>query len=64
MAIGTIDSYQFIPLSVTLTLAGSQKVSTKQNLGFIFSHTFLLIGMKFDSEGIEAMEVEHPDTTF
>ena len=42
---GTIDCYQFIPLSVTYTLAGGHKVSTKQN---IFSHTFQLMSMWFD----------------
>ena len=36
-AIGTIDFYHFVPLSLTLTLAGGHKVSTKQNLLASFS---------------------------
>ena len=41
---GTIDFYHFTPLSVTLTMLGGHKVSTKQDLlaSFFFSsHTFL-----------------------
>ena len=49
MLAGNIDSYHFIPLSLTSNLPGGHKVSTKQNLGFIFSHTFHLIRMKFDA---------------
>ena len=42
-----------MPLSLTLTLPGGHKVSAKQNLLFLFSHTFFictfhLIRMKFD----------------
>ena len=50
MLIGTFDFYYFIPLSLTLTLYEGRKVSTKQNLfiGYIFSHTFHLIRLKFD----------------
>ena len=40
--IGTIDFYHFIPLSLTLTLAGGRKVSTKQNLLASFSETFFV----------------------
>ena len=32
MLIGTIDFYHFVPLSLTLTLPGGDKVSAKQNL--------------------------------
>ena len=46
---GTIDFYCFIPLSLTVTLAGRHKVSAKQNLLASFIHTlFKLIRMKFD----------------
>ena len=48
MLIGTIDFYHFIPCPLTLTLPGIHKISTKQSIGFIFSHTFQLIRMKFD----------------
>ena len=37
--IGTINFYHFIPLSVTLTLAGGHKVSNKQNLLVAISST-------------------------
>ena len=37
MLIGTIEFCHFIPLSVTLTLAGGHKVSTEQNLLASFS---------------------------
>ena len=43
MFIGTISFCHFIPLSVTLTLAGDHKVIVKQNL-----LAFQLIKMKFD----------------
>ena len=46
--IGTIGFYHFIPFTVTLTLAGDNKVCAKKSLGFIFSHAFELIAMKFD----------------
>ena len=45
MLIGTIDLYHFIPLLLTLALPGQCKAKP---LGFIFSHTFHLIRMKFD----------------
>ena len=41
MLIGTVDFYHFIPLSVNLTVAGSHKVSAKQNLLASFSCTLL-----------------------
>ena len=47
MFIGTYGFYHFIPLSVTLTLAGGHKVSTKQNLLASFSYTSQLNGIKF-----------------
>ena len=51
MLIGTIDLYHFnifIPLSVTLTLAGrSQGQCKAKPVEFIFMHTFQLNGLKF-----------------
>ena len=40
MLIGTIDFCHFIPLSVTVTLAGGHMVSTELNLLTSFSHAF------------------------
>ena len=37
MFIGTIDFYQSVPLSMTLTLAGGHMVSTKQNFLALFA---------------------------
>ena len=48
MFIGTIDFYHFIPLLLTLNLAGVHKISWKQNLLASFSRTLQLIRMKFD----------------
>ena len=48
MLVGTIDFYHCIPLSLTLTWPRGHKVSTNQNLGFIFFAHFSLIRMKFD----------------
>ena len=50
MFIGTIDFYHFIPFSLTLTLSGYDRVCAKKTpaIGFIFSHTFHLIRMKYD----------------
>ena len=63
VVIGMIDFCHFIPLSLTLTLPGGHKHSTKQRLfGFIFSHTFDLIRMKFDV--MKTIQAEHPETTF
>ena len=45
MLVGTIDFYHFIPLSLTLTLAGVDKVSVKQNLT---TSSFYLVRIKFD----------------
>ena len=46
--IDTIDFSHFMPLSLTLTLAGGHKVSAKQNPhGFIFIHTCQLMLKKF-----------------
>ena len=39
MLIGTIDFYHFIPLSVTLTMAGGHTVCAKQNMLALLSHT-------------------------
>ena len=46
MLAGTGDFHHFIPLWLTLTLPGGHEVSAK--LGFVFSHTFQLIRVKFD----------------
>ena len=47
--IGIIDFYHFVPLSVTLTIASDYKVSANAKpFGFIFWHTFQLMGMDFD----------------
>ena len=35
---GTTDFYHFIPLSLTLTVAGDYKVSTNENILASFSH--------------------------
>ena len=46
--IGATVFCHFIPLLQIMTLPGGHMVSAKQNLfGFIFSHTFHLITMKF-----------------
>ena len=42
MLIGSTDFYHFIPLVVTLTLAGGLKVSAKQNLLASFSQTLFI----------------------
>ena len=48
MRIGTIDYCHLIPLSVTSTLAGgSQGQRRAKPVGFIFSHTSQVNGMKF-----------------
>ena len=47
MLIGTIDCYHFIPLSMTMTLAGDHKSAQSKTLAFIFSNTFQAIKMKF-----------------
>ena len=55
MPISTNDFYHFIPLSVAFALpggggggGGSQGQRKPNLLGFIFSHTFQLIRIKFD----------------
>ena len=48
MRVGTITFYNFVPLSMTLTLAEGHKLSAKQNVLVIFSDTFQLTRMKFD----------------
>ena len=45
MLVGTSDFYHCIPLSLTLTVPRGHKVSTNQNLGFIFLHTFHWSGL-------------------
>ena len=62
MLIGTIDIDRFIPLLVTLTLAGCYKVRAKQNLVATFSSTlFKLIRMQFDI-GVKIIQVKYLDT--
>ena len=46
--IGTIDFCDFMPLSMTLTLAGAQGQHKTKPISIIFSHTFHLIEMKFE----------------
>ena len=48
MLIGTIDFYHFIPLSLTLTLPGSQGQHEAKAVGLIFLCTFHQIRIKFD----------------
>ena len=63
MLIGTIDLYHFIPFSVTLTLAGSHKVSTNRNpLPSFSKDTFDLTKMKFGLV-LEVIQVQHSGTT-
>ena len=59
MLIGAIDFYHFLPISVTLTLAGGHKISTKQNLlAPLFAHfSTYQDEIGYDVEGIR---VEHP----
>ena len=52
---GSIDFYHFIPLSLILRIGGgggggggSQGQCKAKPIGFIFSHTFHMIRMKFD----------------
>ena len=60
MLAGTIDFYHFMPLSVTLTLFGSQGQPKAKPLGFIFSYTFQLIRVFI----VEAIQGDNPDTVF
>ena len=49
MLISTIDFYHFMPLSLTLTLAGGSQGQRKvKPRGFTFSHAIPLHRMKFD----------------
>ena len=49
MLIGTVDLYQFVPLSATLTVSGrSQGQHKAEPEDFISSHAFQWIRMKFD----------------
>ena len=48
IVIPTIDFYHLMPLSMTLTVPGSHKVSAEQNLLASFCHTFQLIRIEFD----------------
>ena len=49
MLLGAIDFYHCMLLSLTLTLPGGHKVSTKPKPAvFVFSHTFHFIRMKFN----------------
>ena len=59
MVIGTIDSFNFIPLLVTLTLRGCQRKA--KALGFIF---FAHVSSSQDEIWYGVEVVEHPNTTF
>ena len=48
MLLGTIDFCHFIPLLLTLNLPWFTKSAQSKPIGFIFSHTFHLMRMKFD----------------
>ena len=63
MLIVTIDIDHFIPLSVTMTLVGGHKVSTKQCL---FLHFLAHFSTEWDEiwYGDESVQAEHPETTF
>ena len=61
MPLGTIDFFHFIPLSLTLTLPGGHKVSTKQNLLLRF-HTCFLSDQDEIWCGDEAIQAEDPET--
>ena len=58
MFIGTIDFYHFKPVQVFFTLAGGHKVSAKQNLLALFSHTLFKMRMEC------GMVVQQPGTNF
>ena len=45
---GTIDFYDFVPLSMTWVLPGGHMISAKETLLASFSRTFHLSRMKFD----------------
>ena len=64
MFIGTSDSYHFIPLSLTLTLAGGHKVTVQSKT----SWRHILAHFSTDQDacwyGVEVMQGDHPDTTF
>ena len=66
MLIGTIDFYHFMPLSLTLTLPGAHKVSTKQILLASFSPTLFHFSSDQDEMWCcdEAIQAEHPETNF
>ena len=64
MLIGAIDCYNFIPLSVTLTLARGYEVSTKQHLLVLFSSTLWnYMGINLIML-IKVAETEYPETVF
>ena len=64
MLIGTIDFHHLKPLSLTLTLPMSDKVSAKQNLLAWFSCIrFRWSGLSFWCDD-EAVQVDRPETTF
>ena len=61
MLIGTIDFYHFIPLSLTLTLPEGQHEAKANCFHF---HTHLSLDQDEISCGDEAIQAEHPETTF
>ena len=80
MLVGTIDFYYFVPFSMTLALSGGHKVSTKHSVLAPFFHPLLnwsrlnwMLSWSYSSRiswyyrigcCLEAIQVEHPDTTF
>ena len=63
MLIGTIDFYHFIPLLLTLTLPGGNKVSTKQNLFWL---QFLALFSSDQDEILcdKTVQADYSETTF
>ena len=63
MLIDTMDFFQLIQLSLTLTLPGSQgQLKAKTSRLYFLAH----FSTNQDERlyGVEAIKVEHPDTTF
>ena len=60
MHVGTTDFYNYIQLSLTLTLPGSQKISVKQNLLTSFSPTPLHDKMWYDGKEIKLNILTQP----
>ena len=58
--LGTTE-FCFLPLLVTLVLAGGHMISRKQNFLPSFSHRFSVDEIQY---GFETIQVEYPDTAF